>query len=74
MEAETCGQCCFYMPNKNKHGSEGLCWRFPPTVFPLPVQGVVGAAPRMMNIVMRPTVCENHFCGEMMPKVDVTQN
>ena len=67
MEAK-CSDCAFYVPNKDKHGTEGVCWRFPPLAYPFPVQGVVGAQPRIMTIVTRPNVQQDHFCGELMFK------
>ena len=59
-----CGQCIFYMGNQDKRGTEGVCMRHPPSVFPMPVQGIAGAAPKMMHLMMRPTVNEQSFCGD----------
>lgn len=65
MECEVkCGTCVFFIGNKDKHQSEGACIRFPPTVFPIPTQTVVGAAPKMMYLNCRPTVTEDSLCGE----------
>jgi hypothetical protein len=66
-----CGDCEHYVQIKDKHGSEGLCVRFPPTAWPFPVKGVVGAAPQMMLRMFVPTVGQDERCGEYSAAAEV---
>lgn len=67
-ESYNCENCMFYVPNKDKHGSEGICIRYPPQAFPLPLNKVIGGQPQFGKIVMRPTTYANELCGEFQSK------
>ena len=58
----------FYVPNKDKHGTEGTCIRYPPQVFPLPLNKVIGGNQQFGKIIMRPPTIESELCGEFQPK------
>ena len=66
--AYNCGTCMFYVENKDKHGEEGFCIRYPPSVFPVPVNSIVGGKQRFDAIQMRPSVPRAMLCGEYQPK------
>lgn len=59
-----CENCCFFFPDKDKHGTEGPCLRYPPTAHPFPVQTVAGAPPQIAVQMFRPRVQADECCGE----------
>jgi hypothetical protein len=59
-----CGECCFYLENKDNHGDTGICRRYPPTVFMVPIQGVVGSQPKIGFQSCYPPTQRHGGCGE----------
>lgn len=65
MKADNCCSACdFYQANKEKHGDEGLCKRFPPKVFPVPQHSQITGQPSMMQYQVFPNMKAADWCGE----------
>jgi len=59
---KTCENCFYFVPNADS--GDGLCLRYPPTVFPFPQQSVVGGDVQIMLRMFRPGVRRADRCGE----------
>jgi hypothetical protein len=59
----TCGNCAFYVENKDKHGTEGACVCNPPTVFPMPARNMAGQNVIQWVTAPHPAVHEGFTCG-----------
>jgi hypothetical protein len=60
----TCGNCIFYIPNKDKHGAEGACICMPPSVVGMPARNLANQMVIQWVAAPRPSVSENHYCGQ----------
>lgn len=65
-----CEDCKHYLENKDKHGTEGVCTRFPPKVFPIMIPPkMVGQEPTTLLRMFSPVVNAKQHCGEFEPKM-----
>lgn len=64
---ECCGQCQYYLPNKDKHGAEGQCHFEPPKVFTLPAKKFDGTMQVGLHSIF-PAVTETSWCGCWEPQ------
>lgn len=61
---------CRYYEKVDKDMKQGICRKFPPSVFPFPVQGKVSLNPGMPNMVgmqlqsFFPPVMDDCWCGK----------
>lgn len=62
-----CSNCIFFKHPADAQTEQGLCFRFPPTVFPQPVQSAISGKVTFNTLLMRPTVKFGEFCGEFQP-------
>ncbi len=62
-----CGNCVFFVGNKDKHGEEGHCFLNPPNVFTFlaPRPGIVGGQQQMQiqHLHFRPSVTAKDWRG-----------
>jgi hypothetical protein len=66
-----CSNCMFFMPNKDKHGTEGACMANPPQVVPIPGRDIAQRPTLTWLSSPRPAVKENEFCRHFQPREEV---
>lgn len=64
---ECCAKCAYYFdPTDNPQ--TGLCRRFPPGVFVVGHQQMVGGTPALITQAAHPPMAPNGWCGEFSPR------
>lgn len=69
MSDGTCKTCAFCVTDRQGHEiqKQMLCFRNPPTAFPIPQQGGIAI------MALRPPVSDDGWCGEWEDKISETE-